>query len=273
MIWPPAVVGARGCRACGIVPTIRRGQCHGPWSWGKHQPEDKQDGQQAVQHPVAFDHVPVMGAGQLGDRANQGLPHGLKGIVGVDPDRFWLGLLGFDGALEDVPEVIDEGGGLEMNVPWGFGPSAGFFAGRLANPCPVGRLVGSTVETGGINKGFNQNRPVVVPTFPFIGQLGCCHGQDPDPGQDQETGVLHHRMELSCPLFAVPAGPVITGRQLPCSRCHQQATQPASVGINDKPVKGGTKGTRAPEAMMAVNQFPPEGPVTIRIGNLERQGF
>ena len=35
----------------------------------------------------------------------------------------------------------------------------------------------------------------------------------------------------------------------------------AFVGISDKPVEGGTEGTRAPEVMMAVNQFLPEGPV------------
>ena len=81
--------------------------------------------------------------------------------------------------------------------------------------------MGGTVETGGIHKGLDEDRPALVVMFPFTGQSGCRHGQDPgsevpdpDPGENQETGVPDHQMEPPFPLFAVPADPVITGRQL-----------------------------------------------------------
>jgi len=67
----------------------------------------------------------------------------------------------------DVPEVIGEW--LDMDVLGRLGPPSRFFPCGPAGPFPVGRLAGGTVETGGIDKGPDQDRPALVMPFPFTG--------------------------------------------------------------------------------------------------------
>ena len=175
--WPGHRLGLGQGNAgpAALFPQFGEDNVMAPGPGGRHQAEDRQDDQEAVQRPVPFCHVPVMGACQFGDLTDQGLPHGHEGIVGSDLDSpgAGLGLTRFFRAPGDVPEVAGEW--LDMDVLGGFGPSARFFPGRLADYFPVGSLVGSTVETGGIDKGLDQHRPALVTAFPFTGQSGCRH--------------------------------------------------------------------------------------------------
>ncbi|MCY4249159.1 MAG: hypothetical protein OXC82_01785 [Rhodobacteraceae bacterium] len=144
-----------------------------PGPGGRHQAEDEQDHQEAVQCPVPPDHVPVMIPGQSGQVRKDPCPHVGKGVVPGSIGRFRPGLFGLCRTLEDVPEVIGEW--LDMDVLWRLGPPSRFFPCGPADHFPVGRLVGGAVETGGIDKGLDHDRPAPVMPFPFTGQLAGGH--------------------------------------------------------------------------------------------------
>lgn len=82
--------------------------------------------------------------------------------------------------------------GIELAPPLG-----------VAEVEPVGSTIASTGETGLVDEGFKENRPIGVAGLPVLGQAAARERERArgevmtrNPRQDEEAGVVDHKMEV-----------------------------------------------------------------------------
>lgn len=87
---------------------------------------------------------------------------------------------------------------------------------------PVRRLVAGSTKARGLDEGLDQDRMISVALLPVVSEPPSRHAQKPggkvaavNPGQDEESGVVDHKMEPALALRGGPADEAVARRRLP----------------------------------------------------------
>lgn len=109
-----------------------------------------------------------------------------------------------------------------------------------ANFRPVGRTVARPSEPRGIHKRLQQYRPSPISVFPVVQHCPRTAGDEErgkvrnaDPGQDQESAVVHDKFAIPLPLMGRPADPGITGLLSPGRITPAETGDRISIVVDD----------------------------------------